>query len=238
MEVAAGDQHFFETLVARYGYDEAVLHYEEMRERARIAEERNRADSRRDVEICGVSLEESVASPYADSHGAVDSISTPYGSLEVMLGRESFSRDDVLLDVGCGKGRPLAYLASIGFPGKLVGIEINSLVADFANGWAESFPNIEIYSGDVFDANVDSYTAFFMYYAMFPEVFVRFIEKIEKELTHPARLYSLSDEGSGDFMDKRSGWSLLRRDWIYKVNGVIQHGQPERYSVWQYRPPC
>ena len=69
---------------------------------------RTALDIRRDKRITGVSLEENVISPFAQSHGAIDTIHTPYGTLETVLGGERFAASDAILDVGCGLGRPLA----------------------------------------------------------------------------------------------------------------------------------
>lgn len=197
---------------------------------------RTALDIARDKRIAGVSLEENVISPFAESHGAIDTIHTPYGTLRAVLGKERFTPDDVILDAGCGLGRPLAYFVGAKFPGTIVGAEINPPVAARAAAWAARYPNVEVISSDVFLLDFSRYTHFFMWRPFTPEAFERFVEKLEAELTHPVRVYYLSDTHTGDVLDKRAGWHIVRRDWVHYVHGIPQHGQPERYTIWDYRP--
>ena len=193
-------------------------------------------DIRRDKRITGVSLEENVISPFAQSHGAIDTIHTPYGTLETVLGGERFAESDAILDVGCGLGRPLAYLVESGFPGRIVGAEINPPVAQRAAAWAQRYPQVSVLCSDVFLLDLNEYTHFFMWRPFDPEAFERFILKIEAELTHPVRMYYLSDVHTGTLPEGRSGWRIARRAWVHRVHGIPQHGKPERYTVWDYTP--
>ena len=194
---------------------------------------RNRLDEARDKRLTGVSLEQCVA---AVSEGAIDTISTPYGTLEQVLGRERFSAYDVLLDVGCGVGRPLAYLAGKRFPGRLVGIELNPQVAQAAQQWAVRYGNVSIVEGDAFQHDLTPYTAFFMWKAMVTDVFRRFILKLEAEVQRPVRVFSVGDQDDDDFMIGRPGWELRRRDWVSRVRGLPMHAVPTRFSCWVFDP--
>lgn len=197
---------------------------------------RTAMDIARDKRIAGVSLEENVISPFAQTHGAIDTIHTPYGTLGVVLGEEKFEPSDVILDVGCGLGRPLAYLAGSGFPGKIVGVEINPAVAARAAAWAQRYDNVTVFSSDVFLINLSQYTHFFMWRPFTPDAFARFIAKLEAEVTRPVRVYYLSDTHTGDLLEERPGWTIARRDWVHRVHGIPQHGEPERYTVWDFVP--
>lgn len=197
---------------------------------------RTAMDIARDKRIAGVSLEENVISPFAESHGAIDTIHTPYGTLKVVLGKECFTPDDVILDVGCGLGRPLAYLVGAKFPGKIVGAEINPPVAARAAAWAERYPNIEVVSSDVFLLDFSRFTHFFMWRPFVPDAFKRFVEKLEAEVARPVRVYYLSDTHTGDLLEGRTGWTIARRDWVHYVHGIPQRGEPERYTIWDYQP--
>lgn len=198
---------------------------------------RTTMDIARDKRITGFSLEENVISPFALSHGAIDTIHTPYGTLDAVLGPEEFAASDVILDVGCGLGRPLAYLVSVKFPGKIVGAEINPPVAKRAAEWAQRYPNVTVLCTDVFLLDFSQYTHFFMWRPFTPEAFERFVLKLEHELRHSARIYYLSDTHTGDLLENRAGWTIARRGWVYRVHGIPQHGEPERYTVWDFDPP-
>ena len=197
---------------------------------------RTTLDIARDKRIAGVSLEENIVSPFAESHGAIDTIHTPYGTLQVVLGKERFTADDVILDVGCGLGRPLAYLVDSGFPGTIVGVEINPPVARRAAAWAERYPNIEVICGDVFELDFARFTHFNMWRPFDPAAFERFVLKLEAQAVRKVRVYYLSDTHTGDMPQGRRGWTMVRRAWVHRVHGIPQHGTPERYTVWDFDP--
>ena len=73
-------------------------------------------DERRDKKICGMSLGAFVPTPYAESHGATGSQSAPYPGLDIILRDLVLAKEDSFIDIGCGKGRVIAYMASRGFP--------------------------------------------------------------------------------------------------------------------------
>lgn len=193
---------------------------------------RNRLDARRDRAICGMSLE--TFAPALDG-GAVDTISAPYGTLERVLGPEEFAASDRLLDVGCGMGRPLAYLAGRGFPGELFGIELNGEVAREASRWAERYPNVRIMAGDAFGLDLSRFNRLFMWYPMVPEVLARFVGKLEREAREPVTVYYVGNIGGGVF-EGRPGWSVRRQGSVYRVHGIPQHANPTRYYVLEYAP--
>ncbi|MDO4502396.1 MAG: class I SAM-dependent methyltransferase [Coriobacteriia bacterium] len=194
---------------------------------------RNQLDQIHDRRVTGMSLEHFEA---ALDDGAYDSISTPYGTLQRVLGREKFTKSDVLLDVGCGAGRPLAYLAGRRFPGQLVGIELNPSVAQVAQQWASRKKNVRIVAGDAFEHDLTPYTVFFIWKAMMPELFRQFVLKVEAEVRHPVRFFYVGDQDDGDFMDGRPGWTLRRRDWVSRIHGVPMHSEPARFSSWVFDP--
>ena len=68
------------------------------------------------------------------------------------------------------------------------------------------------------------------------DAFKRFVEKLEAEVTRPVRVYYLSDTHTGDLLEGRTGWTIARRDWVHYVRGIPQHGEPERYTIWDYQP--
>lgn len=196
---------------------------------------RSLLDGSRDRRICGMSLEPFTASPYAASHGAVETVSAPYGTLEVVFSTEAFTQDDILLDAGCGLGRPIAYLLDSGFPGKLVGAELNPEVAAQTQRWAQGRDNVSIICADVFDLDIRQYTKFFMWYSMDADVLARFVAKIEREAVHPVRFYYVGNAGQAAFASS-ARWKLARAGWVYRVRGMLQHGVPTRYGIWDFEP--
>ena len=193
-------------------------------------------DARLDKKICGRSLGKFVPSPYADKYGATGSQSVPYSGLEEIMSRISLNEGDSLIDIGCGKGRVLAYLKASGYRVSLTGVELNPEVASVASSWAKDCPDISIICGNAFDIDFDLYTHFFMYRPMDLFTFYTFIRKLEESLTHKITLIYYADIESGLFLDEREGWKVLARDKIFIRNGRFIHLEPQRYSIYEYSP--
>ena len=91
-----------------------------------------------------MSLGRFVPTPFSGSHGATGSQSIPYKGLEDIFENVRLTPDDSFIDIGCGKGRVLAYMAERQMPCRLTGIELNPDVASIARRWSSSYSNIEI----------------------------------------------------------------------------------------------
>ena len=141
-----------------------------------------------------------------------------------------------IIDIGCGKGRVLAYLVGKGVPCKLTGIEINPEVASVADRWTKRYRNIEIVEGDAFGLDYNDYTVLFMYRPMESDVFKGFVNLLEMTLTHPVKFYYYADGQSGYYLNERPGWDLMRREELHSARGFYIHKVPQRFSVWQYTP--
>ena len=70
---------------------------------------------------------------------------------------------DVLVDVGCGKGRVINYWLHMGCKNRIVGIELNERVADRARERLKGYPNVSIVVGDVLEHIPEDATLFFLY---------------------------------------------------------------------------
>ena len=194
-----------------------------------------RYDSAMDKKICGVSLVKYVPSLYRESKGATGSQSTSYWYLDQILKNAEFTPEDHLFDVGCGKGRVLAYLIGKKYPCKISGVELNKDVAAFGQSWISRYENAEMIQGSAFDLDFNNYTVLFMGRPFEQPMFEEFIIKLEKELKHPIRLYSWYDQRN-KFLDDRSGWELVERDTGFRSHGLFMFPNPQRYSVWKYVP--
>jgi len=190
----------------------------------------------KDKKISGQRLGVFVPTPYADSHGATGSQSAPYIGLGKVLKGLYLARNDSFVDIGCGKGRVIAYLLSRGFQCNITGIEINPEVASVAKDWTAKYNNVEIVEGDAFGLDYNDYNVLFMYRPMETDTFKLFIDLLEMTLTHSIRLYYYVDGQSGYHLNDRPGWTLEKRHNIFFVKGLFIHREPQRYSVWTYSP--
>lgn len=189
-----------------------------------------------DRKICGKSLVKYVPSLYRETKGATGSQSTHYNILDEIFEGYNFKEKDSLLDVGCGKGRVIAYLLNKKFPGKLYGVELNKDVAEYANSWITNYPNVKIINCDAFNLDFNQFTHIYMFRPFHKEVCIKFINKLENELTKPIHLFFLSDQEIGSFLNNRPGWKMFKRKWITKKNGLYIAQWPQRYSIWSYCP--
>ena len=194
-------------------------------------------DSIQDRIICGCSLVKYVPTLFRESNGSTGSQSTRYLYLKEIFKDEFFSSNDNFIDIGCGKGRIIAYLLKNNFPGKLNGIEHNDDVANFAKKWTQKYKNVSIINGDVFEHDLNSYNVFFLGRPFETKFFIKFVEKFEQELTHPVKVIYWWDQQSGNFLNYRDGWKLHKREWIFKKHGIYLSNSPQRYSIWTYIPP-
>lgn len=193
-------------------------------------------DNKRDMKICGEKLGVFVPSPFGEDIGATGCQSAPYYGLDIVLNDLDLKPEDSFIDIGCGKGRAIAYLVGNGCPCKITGIEINPEVASVAERWTKRYPNVEIIEGDAFGLDYNDYTVLFMYRPMEVDAFICFISLLEMSLEHPVKLYYYADGQSGYYLNERPGWSLIERREIYRARGYYIHKIPQRYSVWTYTP--
>ena len=193
-------------------------------------------DGIKDKKICGCSLVKYVPSLYRESKGATGSQSTRYCILKEIFEGAEFEATDKFIDVGCGKGRVLAYMVGSGFPGEISGIELNHEVAECAKKWAEKYDNVTVIEGDAFEQSFNDYNIFFFGRPFEKEFFAKFIDKFEKEITHPIKVYYWVEQESGSYLDNREGWTLQKREIVFKRKCSYVTPWPQRYSIWTFTP--
>ena len=193
-------------------------------------------DGRNDKKICGCSLVKYVPSLYRETMGATGSEATCYWALDTIFEGETFEEKDAFIDVGCGKGRVLAYMVNKGYPCSLNGIELNKDVAAYAQSWAKQYPQLHIVNGNAFDLDYNEYTVLFLGRPFETAAFHRFIDRLEAYLTHPIRLFYWWDTQSGSYLEDRKGWVRKRREMIWKSHGLHMYVCPQGFSLWEYHP--
>lgn len=85
-------------------------------------------------------------------------------ALDAMTAAANIGPDDVIVDVGCGDGFPIAYWLSRGIKNKIVGIEIDPAAAKKAKARFSNISNVEIIEGDAtVEAAKSGGTIFFLF---------------------------------------------------------------------------
>ena len=198
-----------------------------------------RIDEQRDISVCGISLAPKDPERRAAA-GAHEPTPTPYFVLDELFDGVSFAEDSHLLDVGCGTGRVLAYLAARRFPGRATGIELDGDLASFAASWASRFANLAVVHGDVLDEPLSGYSHFYLFNPFDTQVLVRFLGKIEAEAAHPITLIHMSDNGERYTYMGRRGWTAEHAGKIQFYRGaagdIEVYAHPQTYTVWRYDP--
>lgn len=88
---------------------------------------------------------------------------TDYDVLRELFSRIRLRANDVIVDVGCGKGRVMNYLLSRGVKQKMIGVEINAKVAAFARSRLRRYGQISILTGDIREVFPEEGTVFYLY---------------------------------------------------------------------------
>ena len=111
---------------------------------------------------------------------AIDVVNSDVTALERIF-RERISPEDVLVDVGCGKGRVLSWWASRGGGNRIIGLEISDDVAGETRRRLRNYPNVVVIPGDAIANLPADGTVFFLYHP-FGERTVRAFSERAKEL--------------------------------------------------------
>ena len=196
-------------------------------------------DANIDRRITGRSLVKYVPSTDRNDEegiGRTGSQSTPYMVLKRIFSHVELTENDSFLDVGCGKGRVLAYLVKIKAPCHITGIEISDEAGAVASEWSDLYDQVTVIRGDAFSLNYNDYNVFFFGRPFFPKTFLQFIEKFEKDVRHPITLLYWVDQQSGGYLKNRPGWTMTHREKIFKIHGLMMAGTPQGFSVWRYEP--
>jgi hypothetical protein len=105
-----------------------------------------------------------VASPYSQL-GVGRTQSTEISELAFLFEKGWFpiKETDVLVDVGCGRGRVINYWLSLGLPNRLIGVELNQKIADQTRRRLRKYPNVAIVTGDILENTPPDGTIYFAY---------------------------------------------------------------------------
>ena len=196
----------------------------------------NTMDAIIDRRICGQSLVPYVPSIYRDDKagiGGTGTQSTHYAFLKRIFADAGLTASDTFMDVGCGKGRVLAFLVKEESPCQLYGSEYNEDVAKIAQEWSGRYEQIHIIIGDALTHDYNPYTVLSLARSFLQKTFVVFVEHLEKTMTHPIRLIFWYGQEYYCNLDHRAGWKMEKREIVGRVFGIkVGHS----YSIWSYDP--
>ena len=197
----------------------------------------NFMDATLDRRICGCSLVKYVPSVDRDDEkgiGGTGSQSTHYIILKKIFSHVRLEASDAFLDVGCGKGRVIAYLINAKCPCQLYGIEHNETVGRIAQEWVRRYPYVHITVGDAFAVDYNEYTVLSIARSFLSVTRLAFIVYLERHLRHPITL--IHWYGAGPGLEGRKGWKLQYRGKLDKICGLKVGPGIQDFSIWEYDP--
>lgn len=192
-----------------------------------------------DLRICRRSLVKSVPSIFRDDQkgiGGTNSSSTHYALMKRIFRHVELNASDTLLDVGCGKGRVLAFLLAQRCPCKLYGIEHNEAVAKITQEWTARYPQVQILIGDAFQLDYNGFTVLTLARSFLTVTFQSFVQRLEETLTHPIKMISWYDQGDQHFMANRPGWHMQYHELVKRTHGLRAALTPQSFTVYTYDP--
>jgi hypothetical protein len=176
----------------------------------------------------GAILSGGIASRYRD-RGASDVVNSQYSVLPHIF-RGRIAADDVLVDVGCGKGRVLNWWLSQGLSNRMVGIELDPEVASATARRLRRFGNVSIINGDATTAMPADATLAYLYSPFSRDVMRRFKEHLVERFGHRGITALYWNPQFVDVFDEDPRWSTNSVELV-EVRDPRIAGTHRRYAV-------
>lgn len=125
----------------------------------------------------GAPLTGEVKTRFAE-HGASDTVNSDYVILERIFAGADIRSDDVLVDVGCGKGRVINHWLRQGLRNPMIGTELDATIAERTRRRLRKHAGVTILTGDAVDLIPEHGTFFYLFNPFGAEVMARFAERL------------------------------------------------------------
>lgn len=132
-----------------------------------------------DIWYSGRSLKGNQRSSYKHL-GANDTYHTSYSAMPLIFKQAAISKNDVLVDVGCGKGRVINFWLSRRLKNKIIGLELDPIIAEKAANQFSRWKNVTIIPGDAISNIPRDATIFYFYNPFCEEKVVQFEKKLSQ----------------------------------------------------------
>ncbi|WNM64007.1 class I SAM-dependent methyltransferase [Candidatus Nitrospira neomarina] len=111
--------------------------------------------------------------------GAIDTASTEYDVLPNIF-EKLIKPTDVLVDVGCGRGRVIRWWISEGYSNQIIGVELDEEVATYAKKQLNKYKNVTIIHGNILDVIPVNGTIFYLYNPFHRDVMKEFKDRMSE----------------------------------------------------------
>ena len=169
------------------------------------------------------------ANPFA-AQGASRVQSTDYAALARLHARNGIriGEGEVLVDVGCGRGRVINWWLSRGMRNRMVGLELVPAVAHATAARLSPFGNVEIRCGDAVELLPPEGTFFYLYNPFDAAVMRRFADALLDRVERPADVRVL--------YFNCTHLDVFRADPRWRVQ-LLDSGEPEPAALLVPAPP-
>lgn len=164
-----------------------------------------------DLRYSGRLLHGNEASAFRHS-GANDVYHTDYAAMPLIFRQVAVRPEDVLVDVGCGKGRVINYWLSRYPANRMVGLELDPDIAAATAAQFAGRGNVAVLSGDAVDNLPSDGTVFYFYNPFAAEKVTQFEAKLRSSREDkPVRVVYYNPRSLDVFANGR--WDIRRVDF-------------------------
>lgn len=159
--------------------------------------------------------------------GSNDTYHTTYAVMPLIFKNVSIKPDDVLVDIGCGKGRVINYWLHKKHRNKIIGLELDPNIAALTASQFSRFKNVSIISGDAISNLPDEGTVFY-FYNPFTEEKVREFERKISELSQKRPIKIIYYNPKSIHIFYNGNWAIDRINFE-KDYGVRRWGRMNKF---------
>jgi SAM-dependent methyltransferase len=137
-----------------------------------------------DLRVGGRLLQGVVVNP-AEAQGFENAENSDYETIGRLFSKIRLLPSDVVVDVGCGKGRLFNWLLARKLPNRMIGVEILPEVAEFARTRLKRFKQVQIITGNILENFPEDATVFYLFNPFSEALTRQFASRLE---AHAVRL--------------------------------------------------
>lgn len=112
--------------------------------------------------------------------GAHDTSSSFYFVLSGLFRKYPVKDSDVLVDVGCGRGRVINWWLRKGYKNRIIGVELDEVIATETGKTFRKHENVEIRYGNIVDCIPEDGTVFYLYNPFDGAVLKEFKDRLKR----------------------------------------------------------
>lgn len=117
-------------------------------------------------------------------------------------------QSDVLVDVGCGKGRVINHWLAGGHRGQIYGVELRAEIADWTRARLRHTPNVQIITGDATQVTPTDGTLYYLYNPFGARTLAAFADRVRSATPHPEKLRIVYVNPAHIHVFEQSGWKV------------------------------